>query len=159
MAKLIINVDINFQTNPLLVHDEESFEDVSLDGRRGQVFFEKIRSNELTFEVISTNEGAELSFPFALNHGKKGAIFNVEMICEGESLDTKISGEFSIDLRSGVGPVLKKFGENLDLRIRGVMWKGGPYNGFMAYIKGSDFGQESHNWVHTFPKVEIFVVK
>jgi hypothetical protein len=159
MAKLIINLDLIFQTNPLLVHDKESFEDISLDGRRGKAFFEKIPSNELTFEVISTNEDAELSFPFALNNGKKGAIFNVEMIRDGESLETKISGDFLIDLRSGVGPLLKKFGENLDLRIRGVMWKGGSYNGFMAYIKGSYFGQESQNWIDTFPKVEIFMVK
>ena len=157
--KLTVKVEMEFSTLPLLVTDQDTFEETSLDGKAGSLFFKNIPNEELSFEVVSTNEDSEASFPFFLTHGKKGAIFDVTLSQEGTSLDVKISGEFSVDLRAGVGKVLKACGPELDLRVRGVMWKGGSYNGFMASVIGGDFEQESEDWPSSFPKVTDFSIK
>ena len=159
MAKLNVNVDVQFMTNALLVTDKESFEEVSLDAAKGKAFFSKVPTDELAFEVVSTNEDAEASFPFSLANGKKGAIFDIKLVDDGKCLEAKIVGDFSVDLRSGVAGMLKGVGDHLDLRIRGVMWKGGAYKGFMASVAGGDFKQESDKWAETFPKITSFSVK
>jgi hypothetical protein len=97
----------------------------------------------LAFEIVSTNEDTGASFPFTLKNGKKGAIFEVQLIEGGKFLETKISGVFAVDLRPGVAGMLKDAGANLDFRIRGVMWKGGAYKGFMASVAGGDYEQNS----------------
>ena len=102
MAKLNVNIDVQFKTNALLITDKESFEEVSLDAPKGKAFFLKVPTDELTFELVSTNEDAEASFPFSLKSGKKGAIFDVQLVDDGKCLEAKIVGEFSVDLRSGV---------------------------------------------------------
>jgi hypothetical protein len=157
--KLNVTVELEFSTRPLLVTDQDTFEETALDGKAGILFFKKIPPEELSFEVVSTNEDSEASFPFFLSHGKKGAIFEVALSNEGTSLEVKISGEFSVDLRAGVGKVLKACGSDLDLRVRGVMWKGGSYNGFMASVSGGDFEQETDEWRASFPKVTSFTLK
>ena len=159
MAKLNVKVDVKFKTNALLITDKETFKEVSLDAAEGKTFFEKVPTDELTFEVVSTNEDTEASFPFALANGKKGAVFEVQLVDDGKCLEAKIAGDFSVDLRSGVAGMLKGVGDQLDLRIRGVMWKRGAYKGFMASVAGGDFEQESDNWAETFPKVVSFSVK
>jgi hypothetical protein len=157
--KLTVKAEIEFSTRPLLITDKDTFEEISLDGKAGALFFKKIPYDELCFEVVSTNEDAEASFPFFLSNGKKGAIFDVALSKEGTSLDVKISGEFSVDLRAGVGKVLQACGSDLDLRVRGVMWKGGSYNGFMASVTGGDFEQERDDWRSSFPRIADFSVK
>lgn len=159
MAKLLAGIDVQFKTTALLVHDEESSRETALDGGKGKEFFDRVPPAELTFEVVSTNEDAGASFPFFLKSGKKGAIFDVQMVDDGRSLAVRILGEFSVTLRSGCTEMLQGIGNKLDLRIRGVMWKGGAYNGFMAGVYGGDFKQESANWPATFPKVSKFSIK
>lgn len=159
MAKLTITVDLEFQTNKLRITDKESFEEVELSGAKAAKFFQNIQSDELEFEVVSTNPDGEASFPFKLDSGKSGAVFNSVLEKNGNSLEVVIKGQFGVDLKPGVAKALKAFGQDLDLRIRGVMWKGGAYRGFMASVAGSDFDQESENWASTFPSVESFLIK
>ena len=150
-----------------LVHQRQERIHIHFSRRRGRLvvaatakaFFSKVPTDELTFDVVSTNEDAEASFPFSLANGKKGAIFDVKLVDDGKFLEAKIAGDFSVDLRSGVAGMLKGVGDQLDLRIRGVMWRGGAYKGFMASVAGGDFEQESDKWAETFPKIASFSVK
>lgn len=158
MAKLNVKMDLQFKTNALLARDKESFREVTLDGAKAKELFEKIPKDELEFELVSTNKGIELSYPFSHKNGKKGAIFDVLMSESGESLEVKISGDFALTLRGG-GDKQKELGDQLDLRVRGVMWKGGAYRGFMASVVGGDYSESSPEWPETFPKVVDFSVK
>jgi hypothetical protein len=159
MPKLTVKINTKFTTMPLQVHDEQSFETVFLDGPTGAALFAKVAPEDLEFEVVSTNEGADASFPFSAKSGKKGSVFQVALIEGGKALDVTISGEFAVSLRSGVADVLNKVGGPIDLRIRGIMWKGGYYSGFMAWVKDSDYDQVKPNYAETFPEVESYLIK
>lgn len=159
MAKLNISVDLNVKTNRMQITDEDSLDKIFLSGKKASAFFSKVPTEELAFEVVSTNKGAEASFPVFLKNGKKDAIFDVHLIDGGDALEARISGNFSFDLRSGVAPMLKELTDKLDLRVRGVMWKGGSYNGFMASVAGGDFAQDTAEWATTFPRVTSFNIK
>ncbi len=159
MAKLLLSIDCKFTTEALKITDKESFQEVSLDREKGKALFGKVDKDELAVEVVSSNEDAQAAFPIFIKNGKKGAIFTAEPIDGGVGLAVVVSGDFSIDLRSGVATMLKSVGEDLDLRIRGVMWKGGAYSGFMASVAGGDFEQESSNWAESFPKPTSFSIK
>ena len=69
-----------------------------------------------------------------------------------------INGQFSRTLRRGADSVLKEMGEDLDLRLRGVTWKGGFYNGFTAPVLGGDFAQKSQVWRDSFPRVDRYSI-
>jgi hypothetical protein len=62
---------------------------------------------------------------------------------DGLGFEARISGAFEIPVRSGVAPVLRGLGNDLDLRIRGICNNGGEYGGFMAPIEGGDYEQEN----------------
>ena len=76
MAKLEIELELDFQTKALLV--DEDFNEIFLDYENGKAKFKTIQFSELEFEVCSTNEGSEMSFLFKQKDGKKGSIFHVE---------------------------------------------------------------------------------
>ena len=56
-------------------------------------------------------------------------------------------------LIAGVAAIIKNLGSELDLRVRGVIWEGGYYNGLTALVSGGDYERESNNWVATFTAV------
>jgi hypothetical protein len=151
-------VEVNFSTSTLQVHDKKSFEEVFLATKKSCEFFSKVPKDELTFEVVSTNEDAEASFPFGIKDGGPNSSFDVTQLADG-SLEAKIKGEFSLTMRAGADKALRAVGKKLDLRVRGVMWKGGAYNGFMAWVKDSDYEQNSARWFETFPEVHQFSIK
>ena len=159
MPKLIVNLKNQFATKAMLVHDEKTFEDTFITGAKAIKLFTSIPKEELQFEIVSTNENCGASFIFDAGTGKKGSIFEVLQNDKGTEMNVRIEGEFSVSLRSGVAGVIKGAGKDLDLRIRGVAWKGGAYNGFMAFVKDSDHEQEKNNWQATFPKVTGFTIK
>lgn len=107
---------------------------------------------------MSTNEDASLAFLFKKTHGKKGSVFNVEYKTEKPGLSAKISGTYSISLRAGADSMLKGEGQKLDLRLRGITWKGGSHMGFGAVIEGGDYDQNGANWRETFPKIDTFKI-
>ena len=154
MAKLEIELELDFETKVLLV--DEDFNEIFLDYENGRAKFEAVEQSELEFEVCSTNEDAEMSLFFKEKDGKKGSIFHVEYKADEPGLSAKLSGSYSISLRSGADSLLKEHGEGLDLRLRAVTWKGGAYNGFAAVVEGGDYEQEGENWQETFPKIENF---
>lgn len=158
MAKLEIQLDVEFETEALLVDDEEAGE-IYLDFEKGRDKFQSIKEEELELDIISSNEDAELAFLFKKAHGKKGSVFNIEHKKNNPGLSAKISGTFSISLRAGADSMLKSAGELLDLRLRGVTWKGGSYMGFAAVVEGGDYDQKDTNWRDTFPKIGIFKIK
>jgi len=144
---------------PLQVHDKNSSTAVFLDRVAATALFAKIAPDELEFEVVSTSEGAEASFPFAAKSGKKGSRFEVVLVNDGEALDVVIAGEFSVSVRSGVVGLFKESLVPIDFRIRGVIWKGGYFNGFTAWVKDSDYDQIRENYAETFPRVESYLLK
>jgi len=103
--------------------------------------------------------GSDASFPFSAKSGKKGAIFQVALVDGGKALETTIQGEFVVSLRAGVAQVLNKVAGPLDLRIRGVIWKGGYYQGFTAWVKDSDYEQNTPGYAETFPRVQSYIIK
>jgi hypothetical protein len=157
LAKLNISVDAKFVTTPLRVTEE--FKDFFLDAKRGREFFEKIDLEELQFDVVSTNPEIEASFPFSAKMGKKNSRFSVSMPEGADYLEVDLFGDFSVSVRAGVAPRLQACGDKLDLRIVAVIWKGGYYRGFSAYVKGADFEQKSENWKDGFPKISSWGIK
>ena len=157
MAELEIELKLEFETKALLVN--EDFNEIFLDYENGLAKFEAIEQSELEFEVCSTNEDAEMALFFKEKDGKKGSIFHAEYKMDAPGLSINLSGSYSISLRSGADSLLKEHGEELDLRLRAVTWKGGAYNGFAAVVEGGDYEQEGENWQETFPKIENFKIK
>jgi hypothetical protein len=157
MAILTVKVDFSLSTEALLV-TKDSYR-VSLSGDDGLKYFLSVPGNEVQLEIVSTNEGAEASFPFGLEDAKKGAILEISPRQDGAGLSLRASGVFSIKLRKGADEMLKNFGSNLDLRLRAVIWNGGYYRGFSAPIAGGDYEQVGSDWARTFPAVREFSVK
>lgn len=159
MAKLTVVLETKFKTDPLRVRDKKTFKEVTLGAAEAAKFFAKVPKEELEFDIVSTNEDAEASFPYQAKHGKKGAVLHISPPDDEGRLAVEITGEFTVDLRAGVSGMLKPLGKQLDLRLRGVMWKGGAYNGFMAPVQGGDYDQDSEKWADTFPTVSSFLLK
>ena len=157
MAKLYVEVDLTFETEPLLV--DEDFSEVQLDYDAGHTKFNSVDPEELEFEVVCANPDAEMSFLFRPKNGNKGSIFNVKYNPEAPGLLVEFKGNYSVTLRSGADTLLKKYEDTLDLRLRAVTWKGGAYMGFAAILRGGDYEQQSDNWRETFPKITNYSLK
>jgi hypothetical protein len=157
MAKLEIDLDLKFQTEPLLV--SQDFKEVNLDYTTGKSKFEAVNEDELKFEVICTNENCGGAFFFKKKDGKKGSNFSVEYCDDVAGLSVTVKGCYSVTLRTGADKMLKDQGAALDLRLRAVTWKGGAYMGFAAFVKGSDYEQQNDSWRETFPQIKSFSIK
>lgn len=157
MAKLNLEMNIEFTTAALIVVDDDGQK--NLDLASGIALLNSISKEDLSFEVVSTNQGSEMSVQFSSKDGKKGSLFDVAPNNENPGLRVKISGQYSRTLRKGADTLLKELGDSLDLRLRGVTWKGGYYYGFSAPVLGGDFFQETDGWQETFPRMERFSVK
>ena len=72
MAKLIVEVDLTFNTDALLV--DEDFSEVHLDYDAGRSKFESTDYQELEFELISTHPEAEAAFLFYPKDGDKASV-------------------------------------------------------------------------------------
>lgn len=158
MAKLNLEMDIEFTTAALIVVDEDG-QEKNLDAGSGLDLLNGISVEDLSFEVVSTNKGSEMSVQFSIKDGKKNSVFEVSPNGENPGLRVKILGQFSRVLRKGADSLLKELGETLDLRLRAVTWKGGSYYGFSAPVLDGDFNQFSDSWYETFPKINHFSIK
>lgn len=158
MAKLNLDMDIEFTTAALIVVDDDG-QQKDLDSISGMELLSRVPVEDISFEVVSTNDGSEMSVQFSTKDGKKGAVFEVAPNGENPGLRVKICGQYARALRKGADTLLKELGESLDLRLLGVTWKGGYYYGFSAPVLGGDFFQESDGWQETFPKIDRFSVK
>lgn len=157
MAKLIVEVDLTFNTDALLV--DEDFSEVHLDYDAGRSKFESTDYQELEFELISTHPEAEAAFLFKPKDGDKASVFKVQYNSNAPGLFVELKGTFSVNLRSGVDQLLKEYQDSLDLRLRAVTWKGGAYMGFAAIVTGGDYEQQSDNWRETFPAITNYSIR
>ena len=67
-------------------------------------------------------------------------------------------GTYEVKLRKGVAPVLQRYGNTLDLRIRAITSNGGEWNGFISYISGiSDPTLQIKTYLKLMPKVKGMV--
>jgi hypothetical protein len=157
MAKLNVDMDIEFTTAALIVCEDGRQK--NLDSISGMELFISVPAEDLSFEVVSTNEGSEMMVEFSIKDGKKGSVLEIAPNGENLGLRVKICGQYARTLRRGADTRLKELGDSLDLRLRGVTWKGGYYRGFSAPVLGGDFDEESDGWQETFPRIERFSVK
>jgi len=157
MANLNLMLNLNLLTGGMVV--TRDFKSQTLSPSEGEALFSKTPIEEIKLELISSNEGAGASFDIGLEHRKKGAVLEFAKRPGSDGLSVRASGEFSVKLRKGADTMLKELGENLDLRVRAVTWKGGYYRGFSAPIEGGDFSAKSDGWELTFPRIEKFQVK
>ncbi len=166
MAKFIVEVDLSFLTDAMLVKDpkaDPSFKEMKLTGNEAEELFNGIPSQELQFELISTNEDKLwASFPFTCEKGKKGSVFEVQLREGGVGLEVKLNGKFECTPRAGVAALIKEC-DATDFGISGICWKDGSRSGgFIAYFDGhSDVcDYETHTkWKATLPKVDSISVK
>ena len=112
MAKLIVEVDLTFNTDALLV--DEDFSEVHLDYDAGRSKFESTDYQELEFELISTHPEAEAAFLFKPKDGDKASVFKVQYNSDAPGLFVELKGTFSVNLRSGVDQLLKEYQDSLD---------------------------------------------
>lgn len=157
MAKVVVDVDLNFNTGALLV--DEDFSEVHLDYDAGRSKFEATDYQELEFEIISTHPEAEVAFLFKAKDGDKHSIFKVQYNSVAPGLCVELKGTLSQNLRDGAEEILKEYQDNLDLRLRAVTWKGGAYMGFAAIVSGGDYEQQSDNWRETFPAITNYSIR
>lgn len=157
MADLIIDIDFSLETENLRIR--KNSEEVKLDLEEGKKYFSSVPSEEVKFEVVSTNDDAEVGLWFGIENGKKGAFLDVRPLSSAAGLMLQAKGKFSVRLRKGADTLLKNLGADLDLRLRAVTWKDGSYRGFCAPLKLGDYEQKNAGWRESFPKVDKFLIK
>jgi hypothetical protein len=163
VAKILVQVRDTIFTGPIHLRNKKTNKIEVLVGKKARACFTAVDPANLGIEVISTNKNAKFSFSFLQKDMENNGVFVVKLNSDASGLEAQIEGSFEINqLRPGVAPKLAKLGKALDLRIRGIVddsyygFKDGPYRGFIAYIKDSDYEQKTSKWRNTVPKVAAF---
>ena len=133
MSKLTVNFLNSISTGLLYSQNEKSYENRGAELIR---IFSNTKPETLGVEVVMVNEDHEIVFVFDVGCGKKGSSLNVLVVSDGSGLKADITGAYEVKLRKGVAPVLQKYGDELDLRIRAITSNGGEWSGFISYISG-----------------------
>ena len=133
MSKLTVNFLNSISTGLLYSQNEKSYENRGAELLR---IFSNTKPDTLGVEVVMVNEDHEIVFVFDVGCGKKGSSLNVLVVSDGSGLKADITGAYEVKLRKGVAPVLQKYGDELDLRIRAITSNGGEWSGFISYISG-----------------------
>ena len=155
MNKLVVNFSNKLVTGPLYSQNEENYEST---GNKLLSMFLRAIPETFGIEVVMVNEGHEIVFMFDRGCGKNGSSLNVLAMADGSGLEAEISGSYEVKLRKGVAPVLQKYGDALDLRIRAITANGGEWNGFISYISGiSDPTSHLKSYLKLMPKVKGMV--
>ena len=133
MSKLTVNFLNSISTGLLYSQNEKSYEN---RGAELLHIFSNTKPETLGVEVVMVNEDHEIVFVFDVGCGKKGSSLNVLVVSDGSGLKADITGAYEVKLRKGVAPVLQKYGDELDFRIRAITSNGGEWSGFISYISG-----------------------
>jgi hypothetical protein len=133
MSNLTVNFLNSISTGLLYSQNEKSYENRGAELLR---IFSNTKPETLGVEVVMVNEDHEIVFIFDVGCGKKGSSLNVLAVSDGSGLKADITGAYEVKLRKGVAPVLKKYGDELDLRIRAITSNGGEWSGFISYTSG-----------------------
>lgn len=133
MSKLTVNFLNSISTGLLYSQHEKFYENRGAELIR---IVSNTKPETLGVEVVMVNEDHEIVFIFDVGCGKKGSSLNVLVVSDGSGLKADITGAYEVKLRKGVAPVLQKYGDELDLRIRAITSNGGEWSGFISYISG-----------------------
>ena len=161
MPKLIVTMDFEIKTGPIESMPEHAKEVIS-NSYRDEILG-KIPTDEYGFVLLTINsENVAFSYDFFLSNGKKNS--KIEILSRGDEtgLIGKIYGEYSTNLRAGVAQRLKPFGNDLDIRLAGLVSKklwGGI--GFQSMLEGyEDVTDVKYPDCYLFlPKVSDFKIK
>ncbi len=155
MAKLVVNFSNKLCTGPLYSQNEKSYKN---EGSELLSIFAKTDTETLGVEVVMVNEDQVITFVFDGKCAKKDSSLKVSPIPDGSGFEAEVSGTYEVKLRTGAAPILKEYGDNLDLRIRAITSKGGEWSGFISYIEGiSQPNAELRTYVDLMPKIKGMV--
>lgn len=155
MSNLIVNFSNKIKTGSLYSKNEKDYENY---GSKLLSIFLKTSPETFGIEVVMVNDDHEITFVFDKGCAKKESTLKVLPLPDGSGLEAEISGYFEVKLRKGVAPILQKYGENLDLRIRAITSNGGEWSGFISYISGiSDPTFKLNSYVDQMPKISGMV--
>jgi hypothetical protein len=151
MSYLIVNFSNKVITGSVYSQSEKDYEN---KGSNLLDIFSKTRSETFGVEVVMVNDDHEITFVFDKGCAKKESMLKVIAIPDGSGLTAEVSGEFEVKLRKGVAPILQKYGDSLDLRIRAITSNGGEWNGFISYISGiSHPTSQLSSYLDLMPKI------
>lgn len=155
MATLEITLDLNFETGALVARNDDTCKNESLVGAAARTLFEAADPKALSLYVaaLDPEEGwPSVGFEFDKKSLKKGT-FEVELKADGSGLIGTAKGTFLLKLRAGVAPMLQGYGDKLDLRLQGISYKGGSFNGFISNLAGQvDDAKKWHQIAHCMIK-------
>ena len=155
MSKLTVNFSNSISTGFLYSQNEKSYEN---RGAALLSIFSCAKPETLGVEVVMVNGDHEIVFVFDVGCGKKGSSLIVLAVSDGSGLKADISGAYEVKLRKGVAPVLQKYGDKLDLRIRAITSNGGEWSGFISYISGiSHPTSKLASYLNLMPKIKGIV--
>lgn len=155
MSKLTVNFSNSISTGFLYSQNEKSYEN---RGAALLSIFSCAKPETLGVEVVMVNDDHEIVFVFDVGCGKKGSSLIVLAVSDGSGLKADISGAYEVKLRKGVAPVLQKYGDKLDLRIRAITSNGGEWSGFISYISGiSHPTSKLASYLNLMPKIKGIV--
>lgn len=155
MSNLIVNFSNKIITGSLYSQNEKDYEN---NGSKLLSIFSKTSSETFGVEVVMVNDDHEITFVFDKGYAKKESMLKVLAIPDGSGLVAEISGEFEVKLRKGVAPILQKYGDNLDLRIRAITSNGGEWSGFISYISGISYPtSQLSSYLDLMPKISGLV--
>lgn len=155
MPKLVVYFDNKIITGSLYSQNEKSYKN---QGNNLLGIFSKTNPETLGVEVVMVNKGHEIVFVFDKKCEKKDCSLKVLTLPDGSGLEAEISGTYEVKLRVGVAPILREYGDNLDLRIRAITSNGGEWSGFISYISGvSEPTARLKTYLSIMPKVKGMV--
>jgi hypothetical protein len=151
MPNLIVNFSNKINTGFLYSQNQKNR--VS-SGSKLLSIFSATSPETFGVEVVMVNDDHEITFVFDKSFSKKESALRVSALPDGSGLAAEISGEFEVRLRKGVAPILQKYGDKLDLRIRAITSNGGEWSGFISYVSGiSDPTSQLNSYLDLMPKI------
>lgn len=159
MAKLSIKVSMTIDTGPLVVRNDAKSMNENINGKKLEAMLAGADQDKIGFEVAAADDGCFMTFVFNRPSGKKGSAIEVAAKPDKSGLVGKIEGQFEVKLRSGVAPLLEKYGKDLDLRVTSITLNDGSWSGFNAYPAGVDGLKMMDYFFTILPKVTEFSVK
>jgi len=153
MAKLLVNLNSTFKTDRPTIY--EDFMDVVVDRDRFMEQYSKMDPAKLGLSIASTNEGHQVDILFYPKTKSKAATLKIEPRQDGTGFEVSAVGEFtSPTLKAGVIKYLEPVINELDLRIKAVVYEGGLYSGadgLTSWVEGGDYEETSEKWAESFP--------
>jgi hypothetical protein len=156
MAKLIVDLNLNFKTDRSLI--TEDFSAKTIEGLEFGKRCEAMDRSKLGILIGATNEEHQVDFLFYPKGASKLSRLSIAERVDMKGFNVSACGEFaSPGLRAGVTKFLEPIMDSLDLRIKGIVYDGGMYSGeygLTSWVEGGDYEETTDNWAKTFPFVE-----